>query len=83
MIREEEAAEGDAITCPLHMVQWSDATEGSVPYNPWAEWGADQQYFIRGPYDPDCVWSLRMTLPKSRRDRRFAPPFLMTVLMEQ
>ena len=45
LIREEEAAEGDATTCPLHMMQWSDATEGPVPYNPW---GADQQYFIRG-----------------------------------
>ena len=34
LICEEEAAEGDAITCPLHMMQWSDATEGPVPYNP-------------------------------------------------
>jgi len=58
LIREKEAAEGDAITCPLHMMQWSNATEGPVPYNPSAEGGADQQYFIRGPYDPDCVWSL-------------------------
>jgi hypothetical protein len=56
-LQEEEAAEGDNITCPLHMMQWSDTMEGPVPYNPWAEGGADQQYFIRGPYNPDCVWS--------------------------
>jgi hypothetical protein len=58
LIREEEAAEWGNITCLLHMMQWSDATEGPVPYNPWAEGGADQQFFIRGPYDPDCMWSL-------------------------
>ena len=62
LIQLQEAMDHGMTRCPLFTRTWADAIEGPLAFYPSASPSPGARYFFRGPYDPDCVWNILLSI---------------------